>query len=499
MAQVLIITGIFLGFPKSKPLEKVKVVEPDSPIVAHYRTMGAYQMAWHLRQHDIATQVLDFVQFMTVDQLEKYVRKFLVRNEPSVLGLSSTFYDADREPPKNVTEVISRLRADPAYSQMKVVIGGSLSHFARPGKDGSDYSVGSYAEDAGLDLILGILKRAPIPLNFKLNPAIKQENSKFNITQSQHRFTKEDAIRESESLPLEVSRGCIFKCSFCRYPHIGKKKNDYIREVEHIKAELLYNYENFKTTNYYLLDDTFNETPEKVKAFYDMTQTLPFAINYVAYIRADLLHRYPETLVWLRDSGLSTAFFGIESFHPEASKSVSKAWSGKHGKEFIKEIKEGPWKTVSLTLSLIMGLPGETKEDMIATAKWCVENNIDNWSWHLLSISRDATGGQYGRENASEFEKDPAKFGFTFSDDGAWYNGHASKAEVAKWFVEITNYDKKLKPRASAWTLIEMMNYFPKDVLFTTKSRKLRDELATRRGEWYQAYLAKLDQLPGIN
>lgn len=500
MAQVIILTGIFMGYPSTRPSEKVKVIAPDNPAVQHYRTMGAYQLAWHLRQHDITTQVLDFVQFMEVDQLEKYIRKFLVKNEPSIVGLSSTFFDGDRKAPRNIVEALTRLKADPEYSMIKVVVGGSLSHHCRPGRDGTDYSVGSYAEDAALDLFMGILNRAPMPLNYRINPAIRQENVRFDITQSKHRFTEADAIRDYESLPLEISRGCIFKCSFCRYPHIGKKKNDYIRDVELVKAEILYNHEKFKTTNYYLLDDTFNETPEKVKAFYDMTQTLPFRINYVAYIRADLVHRYPETAIWLRDSGLTGAFFGIESFHPEASKSVSKAWSGKHGKEFVKELKSGPWKDINITLSLIMGLPGEPKEHMMETVNWCIDNNVDNWSWHLLSVSGpDLLGGQYSRENASEFEKDPAKYGITFLENGDWYNGHASRSEVSKWYIEITNYDKKLKPRASAWTIIEMLNYFPKDVLLSKNSRKLRTKMAERRVVWYQKYLAKLDALPGIN
>ena len=40
------------------------------------------------------------------------------------------------------------------------------------------------------------------------------------------RFEKNDFILPGESLPLELSRGCIFKCRFCQYPNIGKDKDD---------------------------------------------------------------------------------------------------------------------------------------------------------------------------------------------------------------------------------------------------------------------------------
>jgi len=314
--------------------------------------------------------------------------------------------------------------------------------------------------------------------------------------QSDFRFLKEDCIRPNESLPLEISRGCIFKCRFCRYPHIGKKKNDYIRCIDQIKAELIYNYETFGTTNYYVLDDTFNETPEKVKAFYDMTQTLSFKINWCAYIRADLVHRFPETAMWLKDSGLIGAFFGIETFHPEASNLIGKAWSGKHGKDFVLELKNNIWgDDVIITLSLILGIPPETWEDILETQQWIVDNKIDSWSWHSLAIN----GNPSKTDDKSEFEKDPSKYGFTFPNPdnfNDWHHVMVTKTQVDEWYKRTEeSFSKSI--RFGAWNVIEILNYFDKEIVMSIDFReKFSKEIKKKRIAWAELYIKMLEELP---
>ena len=182
-------------------------------------------------------------------------------------------------------------------------------------------------------------------------------------------------ILPGEPLPLEVSRGCIFACRFCQLPHLGKKKLDYIRGMNYIEDELNYNYETFGTKNYYILDDTFNDTEIKLKAFYDMSHRLPFDLNYSAYVRADLVHRFPDMAYLLKDSGMSGVFHGIESFHPSASVLLGKGWSGKHGKEFLPKLYHDVWnREVAQHLSFIVGITGDTLENVWDTAKWFVDN-----------------------------------------------------------------------------------------------------------------------------
>ena len=60
-------------------------------------------------------------------------------------------------------------------------------------------------------------------------------------------------------LPLEVARGCIFKCNFCSFPLNGKGKGEAIRDFSYIRDELIENYELYGIEDYWLTDDTFND------------------------------------------------------------------------------------------------------------------------------------------------------------------------------------------------------------------------------------------------
>jgi hypothetical protein len=491
MADVIILSGTHINQPQaSRPV----AINKMRPI---FRTAGPYVIAHHLRKNNISVQVIDYIQFLSDTQLISLIKKFLSKdkNKSCILGISTTFLQpVDNLLPSNVVDAIKNIKLE--YSNLKIVAGGAHAHHLWMKDNYIDYSIFSYSEDVALELFNGILGKTPLPHDFKLNTKILRDNVNFDIVQSDFRFVKEDCIRPNESLPLEISRGCIFKCKFCRYPHIGKKKNDYIRCIDQIRAELIHNYETFGTTNYYVLDDTFNETPEKVKAFYDMTQTLPFKINWCAYIRADLIHRFPETAMWLKDSGLIGAFFGIETFHPEASNLIGKAWSGKHGKDFILELKNNIWgDDVIITLSLILGIPPETWEDILETQQWIVDNKIDSWTWHSLAIN----GNPNKSNDKSEFEKDPTKYGFTFPNPANlkdWHHNSITKKQVDEWYNNAeTLFDKSI--RLGSWNIIEILNYFDKEVAMSDNFKKnFFKEINDKRTAWNALYIKMLEELP---
>ena len=493
MSDVVILSGTLIELPTAS--KRLVGNFHNRPL---YRTAGPYVIAHYLRKNNISVQVVDYVQHLTEEQLVSFLRKFLPKDKsrPSIIGISTTFFQlVNRRLPKNILNAIKTIKSE--YPKVKLVAGGARANQIPLEINFIDYGLYSYAEDLTLELFNGLLGKTALDHKFKLNKLFTQDNVNFDITKSDFRFIKEDCIRPKESLPLEISRGCIFKCKFCAYPHIGKKKNDYIRCIDQIREELIYNFETFGTTNYYMMDDTFNETPDKVKAFYDMTQTLPFKINWCAYIRIDLLHRFPETAVWLKDSGLIGAFFGIESFHPAASMLIGKAWSGKHGKDFILELKNNIWNNqVIMSISLILGIPPETWDDIVETQQWLIDNNIDNWSWHTLSIS----GRKSDSTDKSEFESNPKKYGFTFpnhNDIHDWYHDSGlTKKQVNDWFINVRKLFTS-SPKVGSWDLIEMLNYFNKEIAMSENFHKeYISAIKINRRIWTNLYFKMLTELP---
>lgn len=498
MAEVVILNGNFYTEEGSRNLTRNTYGLNYSNKASLCRSLGPYQLAGHLRNNNITCQIIDYIQLMDYELLKSLIYKFLPKdkNKKCILGISTTFIKLDSNGlfPSNILNILIHFKKE--YSNLVTIIGGSNTTHIKQKINNIDFTIDSYAEDAALDLISCLLYNTKLPLQYKLNSFIYRENSVFDIVNSRHKFVKEDCILNGETLPLEISRGCIFKCSFCSYRYTGKKKNDYLKNMNSVREELIYNYENFNTTNYYILDDTFNETPKKVFEFYEMTKTLPFKIKYFAYIRADLLDRFPETIGMLKDSGLASCMFGIETLGKEASKSIGKAWSGIKAREFLKKLKEELWKDeVYICTSLIIGIPPDSPEDYFEFQKYLFNINIDSLNWHVYSY--------YNKNRVkSEIQENPEKFGFTLPENGIWHNGFYDKVYAYKIYDKLIKGGNKMRVCGnglSGYMFMECFSYYTQEQLLNLKKLPIYniiEDIRVKRFKAFKKYLNLLTNLP---
>lgn len=478
---------------------------PSSEENLHFfsRYIGPYKLAHWLRKHGYACQVIDFIPDLTEEQLDLALRKFLTK-DTLVLGISTTFlYGLTRYLwkngrtgmfPEHLVQILLRIKTE--YPGLKIVLGGYGSDRAWMAgiPDAAIMSYTTATEDIFLEYVEHLRTGSPRPLGRLETSFIGQaeanrprlvydqaRDKKYNIEQDDFRFVREDIILPGEPLPLDVSRGCIFACRFCQYPHLGKKKLDYVRGMEYIRDELIYNHENFGTTHYMMLDDTFNDTEWKIKNFHDMVSALPFNIDYTAYLRADLIDRFPDTAHMLKDSGLWGAFHGLESLHPYASKLVGKAWSGTRAREYIPRLYHDIWSgQVPQQLSFIIGLPRETKDDIKDTIRWYEENKLYLINFKALNINGN-NNQRSNRSILSEFDRDPEKYGFKFQEIPAdpesrdqttprstWYNETWTRTQATEFQKKVNRYLLD-KSRISVWNLGSTQFLgLAKDTLMTT-------------------------------
>lgn len=429
------------------------------------RSIGPYQVAHHCRQHGFSCQVVDFTEWFKPEDLEQAVFKF-IDETTLVLGVSTTFYRdtieskyvdtdtrymLDNNPiTERVLTIINKVKAK--YPNIKIIAGGASSYLVKD-KPMFDAVIHGYGEVAVLNYLENVKNKKRV-----LHPTVNNVDNingatdHFDIESLDHFWTKEDCILENETLPIEISRGCIFKCSFCSYPLNGKKKFDYLREPSRVRDELIANYEKFGTTNYFFSDDTFNDSTIKLEGLHKVFTSLPFKLKFVTYLRIDLLHAHREQIDLLYEMGLGSAFMGIETFNHEAAKSIGKGMHPDKIKDMLEELYYDRWKEeVSFTCSLIVGLPGETRETLYNTFEWMKKHPFNDM-WFPLRLGV----GTYWQ---SEFEKNYSKYGYTLDSDGNWDNGtmtYQQARDIAQEFNDQHFYKKK--PPAS-WFEFSLLSH----------------------------------------
>ena len=434
---------------------------------------GAYAIASHLRKHDYSVKVIDnFVWILenNVQELFSYLDNH-VGDNTRFIGFSTTFcrYFESFEPSlrgsfdmkmeimerlptiedtiRNLENLIDRIYF--IYPHVKIVVGG------QGGQTHSLYTVfgdkiDCWIRGLGEDSILQYMQNLDEGID---NPSFMED--KFSSNLDFHNigpvFHVDDLIFQNEVLPFTVSRGCRFKCKFCTYSLLGRKPSDnYVRSEESMYAEFMHNYENFQTTFYMFTDDTLNESINKLERIGRAIDRTGIDINFWAYIRIELLERFPEQISLLREMGIRAAFFGLESLNDASAKAIGKGIGRERVFEILKTIKESWGKYSRLHGSFIIGLPHETRETASEWTKLLVERKIslDTISVHGLHMSSPKTlaKGNTSRFNFSEFELNREKYGYFNTPEGMWKNEHWTQSEAKEFAIDVVNSFEEYDP-----------------------------------------------------
>lgn len=240
-------------------------------------------------------------------------------------------------------------------------------------------------------------------------------------------YTPNDFIDPDEWIPVEISRGCAFNCAYCSY---DKKNTTENYKIDTLREELIRNYELHGTTKFMILDDLYNDDPDKVKILYDKVWSqLPFKAEWISYIRLDLLWAYPETAEIIKNSGCKLASFGIETLHDSAGKKVGKGLGKARILETLAFLKE-VWKDDIVRFGLfIAGLPLEPKESIIETIDWLQQTDLLHGyefypHWIVPPTMLDKLLIQ------SAISKDNEKYGITWDKQG-WTNSVGMNYTIA--------------------------------------------------------------------
>jgi radical SAM superfamily enzyme YgiQ (UPF0313 family) len=402
----------------------------NSNQIAASRSGGTQRIATELRQNGYSVVCIDITPFFERVELFKKLLDKIVTEKTLWLGISTTFlfdifdksYHKSEEKHSVETPIFDGVidHIKKLNPKIKLISGGSR-YF--PLEKYSFKIFKGYSDKEIVDFTDWCSKKntEKINLDFYGN---KIQGSEFKeFTTSKIIYEPEDFIMQDDFLPIELARGCIFKCKFCSYPLNGKKKGDFIKLHSVFREELIDNYEKYGLTEYIFCDDTFNDSAEKIKYLYDnVFSNLPFKINFVSYLRLDLLMRYPETVEYLKESGLTSTFFGIETINEKSGKAIGKGVPPKEQFNFLTEIKKTHFKDVLLGSGFMLGLPFDTIETLEETRKFFQSNNnpLDHWDVNPLWLN--PLHMSKNKDYYSEFDLEYEKYGYEVFSGEDKYN-----------------------------------------------------------------------------
>ncbi|HNX90688.1 MAG TPA: radical SAM protein [Candidatus Omnitrophota bacterium] len=175
-------------------------------------------------------------------------------------------------------------------------------------------------------------------------------------------------------IPMETSRGCPFRCSFCT-ESVRKKKWRSL-PPERVINDIKYYIEKYGIYNYTFIDDNLFGNIKRGEDLIDLLAKEDLGIRWYTNIRTDYMSRAtPEFLQKLEKAGCCMLTFGAESGSERILKMISKHATQEH---VIKTNLNLNRVNISPHYVTIRGFPTETGKDMLDTYLLLIRLVLDN-------------------------------------------------------------------------------------------------------------------------
>lgn len=368
------------------------------------RYAGPYRIATEIRNAGFTCQVVDFFAELSQNQLLKVVDKYVTK-ETLWIGFSTTLFAPEinseiikekilsgdynnsfmienwktgiwPRSKKHIQELYDRIKT--VNSSVKFVLGGTKAVRSTQYIP-IDYYIWGEADTSAVELTRH-LKNNSHPIKADEFGNSKRIISEDYLPGSMHyksiKWEQNDFIFPKEVLPIELSRGCIFRCSYCSFKNLGKKNDDnYLRKIESFKEEVIRNYEMFGTQSYMFSDDTFNDSPKKVANYAECIQSLPFKLSWAGYCRIDMFANSNKMIYDTKLTNPDFINFGIETFSHRAGKNVGKGMDPNKVKDTLYKVKEILGSQTVISCNFIAGLKYETEDEIWQTVEWLTQKD----------------------------------------------------------------------------------------------------------------------------
>jgi len=161
-------------------------------------------------------------------------------------------------------------------------------------------------------------------------------------------------------LPLQLSRGCTDKCSFCsEWKFWERFRSD---DVEHVIDQVEKLKTDYGIDGIAFTDSLLNGVMPRLRAFAEGLLKREIKIKWGGFMRANM---DPETAKLLRRAGCVLGFFGIESFDDETLREMNKR---RTMADNVHALEAFLGAGIAVRAGFIPGFPGDNRDRFMKTA-----------------------------------------------------------------------------------------------------------------------------------
>jgi len=166
---------------------------------------------------------------------------------------------------------------------------------------------------------------------------------------------------------MMTSRGCPYSCIFCD----NRWKKIRLRSAKNVVDEIE-ECVDLGIKEIFIFDDTFSVRKKRVLDICDEIKKRKIDISFAIRTRIDLVDK--EMITELKKAGCERIQYGIESGVQRILDKINKGIDIQQIKKVVKLTKESEITTYA---DFMIGLPGETKTDILKTLNFANELNLD--------------------------------------------------------------------------------------------------------------------------
>jgi anaerobic magnesium-protoporphyrin IX monomethyl ester cyclase len=347
--------------------------EKEKKIMRPYVPLGILYISAWLEKHGWENDVFDST-FSSFEEL----CKVLINTRPAVIGIYTNLMTK-----LNVLRIIRFIKSRQELSNTRIILGGPevRNHAANFLNHGADFIVVGEGEESMLELVNWIIKKEG---DIKLIGGIVYKNEQHTVCNTGEREKLKDLDRlplpnrqkvnlqlyfnawkqkhGTSSITINTMRGCPYSCKWCSRAVYGSSYRR--RSAAHVVEEIASIKEHYEADSIWFVDDVFTISHKWLASFAAELKRRRLEVSYECITRADRMNE--EVVKLLKESGCFRVWIGAESGSQKVIDLMDRRVEVEQVRQMIKLARQ---YGIEAGTFIMVGYPGETKDDIFETAR----------------------------------------------------------------------------------------------------------------------------------